>query len=49
MGRVEGMRNMRNMGSSPEKINYIVEKRMGPQYKERFDVLIGKKQEINYL
>ena len=38
--------NMRNMGSAPEKINYIVEKRMGPQYKERFDVLIGKKQEI---
>ena len=37
---------MRNMGSAPEKINCIVEKRMGPQYQERFEVLIGKKQEI---
>ena len=34
------------MGSAPEKINYIVEKRMGPQYQERFEVLTGKKQEI---
>ena len=37
---------MRNMGSAPEKINCIVEKRMGPQYQERFEVLTGKKQEI---
>ena len=37
---------MKNMGSAQEKINYLVEKRMEPQYKERFDILIGKKQEI---
>ena len=37
---------MKNLGSVPEKINYIVEKRMFPKYKERFDILIGKRKEI---
>ena len=37
---------MKNLGSVPEKINYIVEKRMFPKYKERFDILTGKKKEI---
>ena len=37
---------IKNMGSAPEKINYIVEKRMGPKYKERLDILTGKKKEI---
>ncbi len=37
---------MKNLGSVPEKIQCIVEKRMFPKYKERFDVLTGKKKEI---
>ena len=37
---------MKNLGSLPEKINIIVEKRMFPKYKERFDILTGKKKEI---
>ena len=37
---------MKNLGSVPEKINYLVEKRMFPKYKERFDILTGKKKEI---
>ena len=37
---------MKNLGSVPEKINCIVEKRMLPKYKERFDILTGKKKEI---
>ena len=37
---------MKNLGCVPEKINYIVEKRMLPKYKERFDILTGKKKEI---
>ena len=37
---------MKNLGSLPEKINYIVEKRMFPKYKERFEILTGKKKEI---
>ena len=38
---------IKNMGNTPEKINYLVEKRMGPKYQERFEILIGKKKEIN--
>ena len=38
---------IKNMGCTPEKINCLVEKRMGPKYQERFDILIGKKKEIN--
>ena len=38
---------IKNMGNTQEKINYLVEKRMGPLYKERFYVLTGKKKEIN--
>ena len=37
---------MKNLGSVPEKIQCIVEKRMLPKYKERFDILTGKKKEI---
>ena len=37
---------MKNLGSLPEKVNIIVEKRMFPKYKERFDILTGKKKEI---
>jgi hypothetical protein len=37
---------MKNLGSVPEKIQCIVEKRMFPKYKERFDILTGKKKEI---
>ena len=37
---------MRNLGSVPEKINCIVEKRMLPKYQERFDIITGKKKEI---
>ena len=37
---------IKNLGSLPEKINIIVEKRMFPKYKERFDILTGKKKEI---
>ena len=37
---------MKNLGSVPEKINCIVEKRMFPKYKERFEILTGKKKEI---
>ena len=37
---------MKNLGSVPEKINCIVEKRMLPKYKERFDIITGKKKEI---
>ena len=37
---------MKNLGSVSEKINYIVEKRLFPKYKERFDILIGKKKEV---
>ena len=37
---------MKNMGSEPEKIKYLVEKRMMPKYKERFDIITGKKKEI---
>ena len=32
---------MKNLGCLPEKINYIVEKRMFPKYKERFDILFS--------
>ena len=38
---------IKNMGNTQEKINYLVEKRMSPLYKERFYVLTGKKKEIN--
>ena len=38
---------IKNMGNTQEKINYLVEKRMNPLYKERFFVLTGKKKEIN--
>ena len=38
---------IKNMGCAPEKIKYLVEKRMGPKYQERFDILTGKKKEIN--
>ena len=34
------------LGSVSEKINCIVEKRMLPKYKERFDIITGKKKEI---
>ena len=37
---------LKNLGSVPEKINYLVEKRMFPKYKERFDIITGKKKEI---
>ena len=37
---------IKNMGCAPEKIKYLVEKRMGPKYQERFDILTGKKKEI---
>ena len=37
---------MKNMGSEPEKIKYLVEKRMMPKYKERFDIITGRKKEI---
>ena len=37
---------IKNLGSVPEKINCIVEKRMFPKYKERFEILTGKKKEI---
>ena len=37
---------MKNLGILPEKINFFVEKRMFPKYKERFDILTGKKKEI---
>ena len=37
---------MKNFGNVPEKINCIVEKRMLPKYKERFEILTGKKKEI---
>ena len=37
---------MKNLGSVPEKINCIVEKRMFPKYKERFDILTGKTKEV---
>ena len=37
---------MKNLGSVPEKIQCIVEKRMLPKYKERVDILTGKKKEI---
>ena len=36
----------KNLGSVPEKINYLVEKRMSAKYQERFDILTGKKKEI---
>ena len=35
----------KNFGILKEKINIIVEKRMNPKYKERFDILTGKKKE----
>jgi hypothetical protein len=37
---------IKNLGSVPEKINCIVEKRMFPKYKERFEIITGKKKEI---
>ena len=36
----------KNLGCVPEKINYLVDKRMSAKYKERFDILTGKKKEI---
>ena len=44
--RVFKEETMKNLGSVPEKINCIVEKRMLPKYKERFDIITGKKKEV---
>ena len=44
--RVFKEEKMKNLGSVPEKINCIVEKRMLPKYKERFDIITGKKKEV---